>query len=147
MVLGRAADHRRPADVDLLDDLVAGDARLPHRLAEAVEVDAQHVDGVDAVLDHRPAVALVVALAEQAAVHLRMQGLQAPVHQLGEAGVVGDLGDRQAGVEQRAGGATGRQQREAGVGETAGELDDALFVRDRQQRASHFFAWSFFCFR
>jgi hypothetical protein len=102
VVLGGAAQHRRPADVDLLDDLAARDAGLADRLAEPVEVDAQHVDRIDAVLRHRRTMTGVVALAEQAAVDLRVQRLQAPVHQFGEAGVVGDLGDRQARVEQGA---------------------------------------------
>jgi hypothetical protein len=146
VVLGGTAQHRRTADVDVLDDVGARRTGLPHRLAEAVEVDAQHVDRVDAVLDHRRAVAGVVAATEQPAVHLRMQGLEPPVHQLGEARVVGDLGRVDVGVEQGAPRAAGRQQAEPQLLQPTRELDDALLVGDREQRASHFLS-SFRCFR
>jgi hypothetical protein len=52
-----------------------------------------------------------VAPRQQAAVHLRVQRLHAAVEHLGEAGVVGHLGDRQAGIGQQLGGAAGGQQR------------------------------------
>src|SRR5699024_4387568 len=45
VVLGGGADHRGPADVDLLDALVRGGARGDH-LAEGVEVDDDEVEGL-----------------------------------------------------------------------------------------------------
>ena len=51
-----------------------------------------------------------VATAENATVYLGMQGLDPAVHHLGEAGVVGDLGHRQARIGQQLGGTTGGEQ-------------------------------------
>ena len=48
-VLGRRAQHRRPADVDVLDGVVEGRA-LRHLVLEGIEVHHHHVDGDDAVL-------------------------------------------------------------------------------------------------
>ena len=46
-VLGRGADHRRPADVDVLDELVVGDAAGRSGPLERIEVDADQVDELD----------------------------------------------------------------------------------------------------
>ena len=47
VVLGRGADHRRAADVDVLDRLRLADARLGDRALERIEVDADEVDRLD----------------------------------------------------------------------------------------------------
>ena len=71
VVLGSRAHHRRAADIDVLDDLVArrafGDGGL-----ERVEVDHHEVDRADAVLLHRRGVGRIVADGEQAAVDHRV---------------------------------------------------------------------------
>ena len=127
--------------------VVGRDAGALHRLAEPVEVDAQQVDRIDAVLGHRRGMGVVVAPREQTAVHLRMQRLDAAVHHLREPGVVGDLLHFDAGLGDRAPRAAGRQQGEAGFDQTAGEVLDAVLVGYRQQRASHVLASSFLFFR
>jgi hypothetical protein len=71
------------------------------------------VDGRDAVLFDGRQVLGQVAAGEDAAVHLRVQGLDAAVEHFREAGVVADFGDRQAGVAQQLGGAAGGQQLDA----------------------------------
>ena len=48
-ILGGGADHRRAADIDVLDDFVKVDAWLAGRLFEGVEIDHHHVDGLNAV--------------------------------------------------------------------------------------------------
>ncbi len=85
MVLGRRADHRRAADVDILDDLVARGAARDRRL-ERVEVDDDEIDRSDPVLVHRRFVLVIVADPEQAAVNLGVKGLHPPVHHLRKAG-------------------------------------------------------------
>ena len=60
VVLGGGADHRRPADVDVLDAVVEGAAFGDGRL-ERIEVHHQKIDRLDAVLFHRGGVILVGA--------------------------------------------------------------------------------------
>ena len=68
---------------------------------------------------HGARVVGIVADAEQAAMDRRMQRLHAPVHDLGEAGHVGDVAHRDAGRGDRLGGAAGRHQLDAVLGSAA----------------------------
>ena len=134
VVLGRRADHRRAADIDVLDAIgirpVGRDGRL-----ERVEVDHQKVDRADPVCGERRLVLGVVADGEQAAVHRRMQGLHPAVHHLGEARQVGDLRHRKPGLLQGAVRPARRDQRDAARMQRAGKVDEAGLVRDREERA------------
>ena len=137
MVLRRGADHRRPADVDVLDrdplvDLVAGDGLL-----ERVEVDADQVDRLDPLaLEHRHVLG-VVAPRQQRRVQPRVQGLHAAVEDLGLAGELGDVGDLEPRLAQGARGAAGREDLDPLRGQRPGEVGDAGLVGDRDQRPAH----------
>ena len=134
VVLGGGADHRRAADVDVLDAVVEGRAFGDGRL-ERIEVHHQEIDRLDAVLVHRRGVLLVAADRQQAAVHLRVQRLDAAVHHLGKAGELGDVEHLEPGVVERLGGAAGGDELDAVAGERLGEIDEAGLVGDRQQGA------------
>ncbi len=107
MVLRGGADHRRAADVDVLDAVVIGLAGGDRRL-ERVEVDDEQVDRRDAMAEHRGLVLGMRADGEQAAMHLGMQRLDAAVHHLREAGQLRHVLDLEAGRGNRLGGASGR---------------------------------------
>ena len=96
VVLGGRPDHRRPADVDLLDRLLDGGVPAKDRVDERVEVAADEVDLAQAVLGQRGEVLRPVAPRQDARVHARVQRLDAAVHHLGEAGEV----PHGAGVER-----------------------------------------------
>jgi hypothetical protein len=77
-----------------------------------------------------------VAPRQQAAVDARVQGLDAAVQHLGEAGDLGHLGHRQAGVgQQPAVPPVDSSARRSGM-QRAGEFDDAGLVGDREQAVS-----------
>ena len=80
---------------------------LRHRRLERIEADHQEIDRLDVVRHHRAGMLGIVADRQQAAMHLRMQRLDAPVHHLGEAGEIRDVDHREAGVGDRLGGAAG----------------------------------------
>ena len=88
VVLRRRADHRRPADVDVLDAIVVLGV-LRDRRFERIEIDDEKIDRCDAMRAHRGRMFGVVADREQAAVHLGVQRLDAAVHHFGKAGEVG----------------------------------------------------------
>ncbi len=90
VVLGRGADHRRAADVDVLDDLRLTDAAPRHGRLERIEVDAHEVDLLDVVLGQRRDVLGIGAHGQQARVQARMQRLDAAVHHLRKPGEVLD---------------------------------------------------------
>ena len=137
VVLGRGADHRRAADVDVLDrdlvvDVVAGD-----RLLEGVEVDADQVDRLDPLALQRRHVLGVAAARQQRRVQARVQRLDPAVEDLLLAGELGDVGHLQARLAQGAGGAAGGEDLDAEGGEALGEVGDAGLVGDRDQRPAH----------
>ncbi len=135
VVLRGGAHHRRPADVDVLDDQLVAGVGLRHRLLEGVEVDDHQIDGGAA--DRAEGLAVGVAVAHQdPAVHPRVQRLDAPVHDLGEAGVVRDVAHLHAGLADRARGAPSGQDLHLPLGEPLGELDHTGLVGNRNQSAS-----------
>ena len=85
MVLGRRADHRRAADIDVLDAVgvrpVGRDGGL-----ERVEVDHEKIDGADPVGGERGLMLRVVADGQQAAVDRRVQRLYSAAEDFGESG-------------------------------------------------------------
>jgi hypothetical protein len=100
--------------------------------AERVEVHHHQVDGgMPCAAMAWPGAPAGRGGCEDAAVHLRVQGLDAAVEHFREAGVVGDFGDRQAGFAQHLGGAAGGQELDAERGQGAGEVDDAASCRKR----------------
>ncbi len=137
VVLGRSADHRRPADVDVLDrdlrvDLVPGDGLL-----EGVEVDADQVDRLDPLaLQHRHVLGAVPSR-QQRRVQPRVQGLHPAAEDLLLAGELGDVGHLQPGLTQGAGGAAGGEDLDPERRQRLGEIGHAGLVGDRDQRPAH----------
>ena len=84
-VLGGRAHEARPTDVDLLDEVVHRQFRLRRRLRERVEVDDDEIDERDAVLRDRREVVRAPAPGQDAAVDLRVQGLDAAVDHFRES--------------------------------------------------------------
>ena len=134
VVLGRGTDHGRTTDVDVFNRVFQRDARLGDGGGERVEVHADQVDGRDAVGVDGGHVLGQVATGQDAAMHLRVQGLDAAVEHFREAGVVADFGDVQAGVLEHLGGAAGGQQLDALGGEALGEFENTRLVGDGNQR-------------
>ena len=94
VVLGGRADHRRAADVDVLDRLVEIRTARDRRF-EGIEIADEEIDAFDAVRAHGFGVIGLVAQREKAAMDFRMQRLHAAVHDFGKAGDAGDVVARQ----------------------------------------------------
>jgi len=136
MIFRRGADHRRAADVDILDAVLFAGA-LVHGRLERIEVDHEQIDWRDVVILHRLCVFGVVADRQQAAMHLGVQRLDPPVHHLRKPGELGDVFHLEPGLGDRLGGAAGGDQIDAVAGEGAGEVDQAGLVGNGKQCAGH----------
>ncbi len=99
MIFRRGAHHGRAADIDIVDRIVVGAVGAAHGGGERIEIDRQQIDGLDGVLAHHRLIE--AAPAQQAAVNLRMQGLDAAAHDFRKAGVLGDFLDRDAVAGQQ----------------------------------------------
>ena len=91
VVLRRRPEHRWAADVYVLYGVGDGDVRLRYGLLERVEIDHDQIDERDPVTVGRSHVLRVVAESQKPAMNLRMERLHAPVHHLGEAGVLRNI--------------------------------------------------------
>ena len=132
VILRRRPDHRRTADVDLLNAFVLRRTR-GDRLPERVQIDHHQVERLDAQFRDLLQVRRKPGVGQQPAVDRRMQGLHPAVEALRESGDLLDRGDRQPGVGDRAGRAAGGHQGNPGAVQQPGQLDQAGLVRHRQQ--------------
>ena len=134
MVLSRAADHRGPTDVDILDRRRVVPAARDGCL-KWIKIDHQQIDHADAVRRSLLAVLRVAAHCQQAAMDLRMESLQPPIHHFRNSGVVGHVFDGNARRFQRRRGTASRQQFHALLHQRARQLQQSRLVGHRQQGA------------
>jgi hypothetical protein len=127
MVLGGGADHRRSADIDILDALLEIRA-LVDGCFERIEIDDQQVDRRDTVVLHRFRMVGIVANREQTAMHLGMQGLDSAVHHFRKAGQLGHILDLQSCRGDRLGSASRGDEFDVMRRQCAGELDQSGLV-------------------
>ena len=85
-VLGRGPDHRRPADVDLFDQLGEADARPFGGDCERVEIDHNELERGDRRSRQLGAMRRLGAVGEDAGVDARMERLDPTVKHLARAG-------------------------------------------------------------
>ncbi len=133
MVLGSSADHRRAANVDVLDRFGIVAAACAHFL-ERVERDHGQIDFRNFMLDHRRDMVAVVADGQKSAMHRRMQRLDAAIHDFREVGEFGDVAHRKSRRAERFGRPSGGDQLDALSHQCLGEVDQAGFVGNGNQR-------------
>ncbi len=131
MVLSRRPDHRRAADVDLLDRILERHVGLEDGVDERVEVAAHEVDLPQIVLDERLDVLRLVAPGQDARVDARVQGLDTPVHHLGETREVADRPRVQGCVLDRLQRGPGREELVAQALQAAGKCGQPCLVANR----------------
>ena len=125
-------DHRRAADVDALDQRI-GIRALGEAGLERVEVDDDQIDHLDAMRLERRPILRDMAPGEQAAMDGRMQGLHPAVQDLREAGDLGDLGDRHAGIPDGLRRSAGRDHLDPVVGESFRQVGQPRLVRNGKE--------------
>ena len=135
VVLGRRPDHRRSADVNVLDAISVRCAAR-HRRLERIEVHDSQIDRVDAMRGHRQQMLVIVAQRQKPAMHHRVQRLDPTVHHLGETRHLGHIAHRQRGHAQRLGRAPGRDQFHPAQRQRPCKVDQPGLVGHRNQGAT-----------
>ena len=133
VVLRRAADQRRTADIDVFDALVPRSAARDRR-REGVEVRDDKIDGANSMVLQRRAMRRLVTSRQDAAMERRVERLDPPVEHLREVRLGRDVGDLDAGIDKRARRAAGRQDLDAAGRERLGERHQAPLIEYRDQR-------------
>ena len=105
VILGGCTQHGRPANINILDRHRQITVGTCHRLLKRIQVHDHQVYRRDIVCRHHGLID--TATRKNTAVYFRMQGLDAPVHHLGETGKVGNLDDRNTRLGQQLCGAAG----------------------------------------
>ena len=134
-VLGRGAQQRHAADVDLLQRLVEGGGRLADGLGERVEVDDDEVDLLEALLGQLGQVIGLITAREERGEDLRVEGLDAATEDLGRVGQVADGRTPSMPASVRCARVPSVAKARSGIGQAAGKLDDAFTVTDGEQGA------------
>ena len=132
-VLGRRAEHRRAADVDVLDELGLVDVAPAGEPLERVQVDDDEVDRLDPAALQRGHVAVLVPARQDPAVHRRVERLHAPAEHLRGAGQVLDQRDLDARLPERLRGAGGGHDLDAPSGQRVHERDQPRLVGNRDE--------------
>ncbi len=127
MVLRRRADHRRPADIDVLDAIVIRRAARD-RLFERIEIHIEKIDGEDVVRRHRGDMVGRVAHRQEPAMNGGMERLDAPIHHFRKARRLAHITHRQAGSRQRGFCAAGGDERHAQFMQRARVVDEAILI-------------------
>jgi hypothetical protein len=129
VVLRRRADHRRTADVDLLDALVRRRTRRDG-LGERVQVHHQQVERLDAQVRQLRDVLRLTQVGQQAGVHPGVERLHPPVQRLREPGHLLDRRHRHAGIRDDASRAARRHDLHAVRVQTRRQLQQTRLVRN-----------------
>ncbi len=134
MVLGCGTDHGRAADIDVFNSSRQIATRFGNRGFERVQVDRDQIDRLDAVLVHDGVVD--TATAQNAAVDLRVQGLDPAVHHFSEAGVIGHFDRRNAVVLEQLECTASGKNLDAKRFKLAGKFEDSCLVGYADQSAA-----------
>ena len=127
-ILGSAANHRGPTNVDVLQRIYEGGVGTVHGVNKWVEVGCDYINCADTVLRKLCVVLCDVAPREYAAVDSRVQRLHTTVQNLREAGQVFDVLHRNAGIGDGGLSATGADERVSAVVQGAGEICESSLV-------------------
>ena len=135
VVFRRAPQHGRSADVYVFNRLIEGHAGPGDRFFKRVEVHHDEVDGLDLVLPHGRFVRWISPPVEQAAMHLGMKSLHPAIEHFRKLRPDAQVGDFQPSFSQGFGGASGRNQFNASLGQGFGKRNKPALVKNGNQRA------------
>ncbi len=101
VVLGGRSQHRRAANVDVLDGVVEAHAGARYGGVEGIEVNGYEVEGLDAAGGERGHVGRLVPARQQPGVDRGVERLDPSVQDLGESGDLVHRGDPDSTLSER----------------------------------------------
>ena len=84
VILGGCPDHRRPADINILD--TGGRiGTFGHGFLKRIKIDDQQINRLDPMRRHCQQMFVIIAQGQQRAMHVRVQRFHAPIHHFRKA--------------------------------------------------------------
>ena len=130
VIFCRAAEHGRPADVNVLDRVVQRHVRSGDGLLERIKIHNDEINRLNVMRADSGFVRFVAANEKQTAVDFRMERFDAAIEHFGKAGVFADVFYHEPGLAQRFGSATGGNNFNSGFCQNLRERNQARFVRN-----------------
>ena len=117
IILRRCANHRRAADVDILNRFCKRDIRSRHGCLKRIQIAYHQINGSDTVCCRLGTLFRIIPLGEEPTVNFRVERLNSAIEQLRKAGVVGDIEGVNAGFTEMSRRAAGGQNFHSTLGE------------------------------
>src|SRR5207245_8255148 len=134
MIFRRGAQHRRPADIDLLDRFIDSRALARDRLLERIEIHHNEIDRRDAKPSDVREMFAVVAVVKNRAEYARSERFHAAAEDLRGARPGGDRRHIDSRAGEMFGRAAGRENLHSFRAQGLRQLDDSGFVGYREDR-------------
>ena len=135
MILGRAAEHGRTADIDVFDRLMQAHPGAGDGLLEGIKIHDHQINRWN-LMGRRGGFMLRVAPnVQQSTVDFGMQRFDPAVQHFRKARVGAQISDLQPGLAEGFGGASGRDQLDPGRLQGLGQVNQAGLVGNREQCA------------
>ena len=133
-ILRAGADHRRSADVDVLDHFLELDSGFANRLDERIEIDTNKVDQLDMMLSHLLHMFGVLPDRQQTARNPGIQGLHPAIEDFRKSRQIRHLPHWYAVRSEQARCAARGNDFDVEADQSFGKLDNARFVIHADQR-------------
>ena len=117
VIFRSGANHRRAANVDILNCRCKRDILFRHSCFKRIEVGYHQIDGGDAVRIRFNAMFGIIPLREEPAMNFRMERLDSTIKQLRKTSVVRDINRVNPGITEMSLRATGGQDFYPALGE------------------------------
>ena len=138
VILGGAADHRRTADVDILNRFGQRHVRFRDGGFERIEVYHHEIDRFETALARFGFVFRIAALVKQAAMHARMQSFHATFENFWKRGETGNLPHRHVFFAQKFSSPASRNNIDALPFKGASKLRDTGLIGDGDEGTGDF---------
>ena len=136
MILRCGAEHRRTADIDLLDRFFDRDVGRCHGRFERVEIHDDEIDRGNRMRGRLAQVIRIVAVVEDRAENLRSERFHAPAEDLRCSRPRRDRRDRNACIREMTRGASGREDLDFVCNESSGQFNETALVGNRENRSA-----------
>ncbi len=130
MILGRAAKHGRPTDVDIFDRFRQRHPFPGNRLLKGIKIDHHQINRLNIVLLDCRLMLFISANVKQTSMHLGMQRLDPSIQHLRKSSILTQLNHRNPVFFQYLGRSSGRNDLHSRLGQYTGKGKQTRLVED-----------------